>query len=125
MAEACNHKRGGYRGSSAKTHRVFCFGCQECLYECPQTEWKQKQQNMKDEALRGRTERFDISRSGEKITREELREVQSLFPQAIKLHLRQHSAEEFEMTDVERLLQDVVDTVRDKKPEDAKSNPPR
>ena len=39
--------------------------------------------------------------------------MQTLFPQAIKLHLRQHPSEEFEVRDVERLLQDVIDTIRD------------
>ena len=59
--ETCQHVNTDSRGSSSATHRVHCKDCGQCVYECPQSEWRQ-QNETRGNLLRGRTERIDFSR---------------------------------------------------------------
>ena len=100
------------RGSSSATHRVHCKDCGQCVYECPQSEWRQ-QNETRGNLLRGRTERIDFSRGGERVTRSEVSELIHSFPQALRLFLRQHPDEEFDLHQIEQVLQDCVDLIRE------------
>ena len=62
--------------------------------------------------LRGRTGRIDFSRGGERVTRAEVSELIHSFPQALRLCLRQRPDEEFDLHQIEQVLQDCVDLIR-------------
>ena len=81
--ETCPHENTDVRGSSSSTHRVYCKDCGQYVYECPQSEWRQQQNETRDSLLRGRTERIDFSRGGERVTRTEVSELIHSFPQAL------------------------------------------
>ena len=98
------------RGSSSATHRVYCKDCGQYVYECPQSEWRQEQNEIRGNLLRGRTERIDFSRSGE---RAEVSELIHSFPQALRLFMRQRPDEEFDLHQNEQVLQDCVDLIRE------------
>ena len=53
-------------------------------------------QNGNSSLLRGRTERIDLSRGGEHVTRAETGKILHSFPQALRMFSRQHQDEEFE-----------------------------
>ena len=61
--EACPHENTDARGSSSTTHRVYCKDCGQYVYECPQLEWRQQQNETRSNLLRGRTERIDLKKS--------------------------------------------------------------
>ena len=63
--------------------------------------------------LWGRTERIDFSRGGERVTRAEVSELIHSFPQALRLFLRQRPDEEFDLHQIEQVLQDCVDLIRE------------
>ena len=63
--------------------------------------------------LRGRTERIDFSRGGERVTRTEVSELIHSLPQALRLFLRQRPDEEFDFHQVEQVLQDCVDLIQE------------
>ena len=94
--ETCPHVNTDARGSSSTTHRVYCKDCGQYVYECPQSEWRQQQNETRGNLLRGRTERIDFSRGGERVTRAEVSELIHSFPQALRLFLRQRPDEEFD-----------------------------
>ena len=88
--------------------------CGQYVYECPQSEWRQQQNETRGATLlRGRTERIDFSRGGERVTRAEVSELIHSFPQALRLFLRQRPDEEFDLHQVEQILQDCVDLIRE------------
>ena len=80
--------------------------------ECPQSEWRQQQNETRSNLLRGRTERIDFSR-GDRVTRAEVSELIHSFPQALRLFLRQCPDEEFDLHQFELVLQDCVDFIRE------------
>ena len=111
--ETCQHVNTDARGSSSATHRVYCRDCGQYVYECPQSEWRQEQNEIRGNLLRGRTERIDFSRGGERVTRAEVSELIHSFPQALRLFLRQRPDEEFDLHQIEQVLQDCVDLIRE------------
>ena len=111
--ETCPHENTDARGSSSTTHRVYCKDCGQYVCECPQSEWRQQQNETRGNLLRGRTERIDFSRGCERVTRSEVSEMIHSFPQALRLFLRQHPDEEFDLHQVEQVLQDCVDLIRE------------
>ena len=62
-----------------------------------------------DVAQRG----IDVSRGGERVTRAEVSELIHSFPQALRLFLRQRPDEEFDVHQIEQVLQDCVDLIRE------------
>ena len=50
---------------------------------------------------------------GERVTRSEVSELIHSFPQALRLFLRQHPDEEFDLHQIEKVLQDCVDLIRE------------
>ena len=50
---------------------------------------------------------------GERVTRSEVSELIHSFPQALRLFLRQHPDEEFDLHQIEQVLQDCVDLIRE------------
>ena len=111
-SETCPHENADARGSSSTTHRVYCKDCGQYVYECPQSEWRQQQNETRSNLLRGRTERIDFSRGGERVTRAEVSELIHSFPQALRLFLRQRPDEEFDLHQIEQVLQDCVDLIQ-------------
>ena len=111
--ETCPHVNTGARGSSSSTHRVYCKDCGQYVYECPQSEWRQEQNEIRGNLLRGRTERIDFSRGGERVTRAEVSDLIHSFPQALRLFLRHPPDEEFDFHQIEQVLQDCVDLIRE------------
>ena len=111
--ETCRHMNTDARGSSPSTHRVYCKDCGQYVCECPQSEWRQEQNKIRGSLLRGRTERIDFSRGGERVTRAEVSELIHSFPQALRLFLRQRPDEEFDFHQIEQVLQDCVDLIRE------------
>ena len=111
--ETCPHVNTDARGSSSATHRVYCKDCSQYVYECPQSEWRKQQNETRSNLLRGRTERIDFSRGGERVTRAEVSELIHSFPQALRLFLRQRPDEEFDLHQIEQVLQDYVDLIRE------------
>ena len=111
--ETCQHVATDSRGSSSATHRVYCKDCGQYVYECPQSEWRQEQNEIRGNWRRGRTERIDFSRGGERVTRAEVSELIHSFPQALRLFLRQRPDEEFDLHQIEQVLQDCVDLIRE------------
>ena len=111
--ETCQHVDTDSRGSSSATHRVCCKDCGQYVYECPQSEWRQEQNEIRGNLRRGRTERIDFSRGGERVTRAEVSELIHSFPQALRLFLRQRPDEEFDLHQIEQVLQDCVDLIRE------------
>ena len=101
------------RGSSSATHRVYCKDCRQYVCECPQSEWRQEQNEIRCNLLRDRTERIDFARFGERVTRAEVSELIHCFPQALRLFLRQRPAEEFDHHQIEQVLQDCVELIRE------------
>ena len=101
------------RGSSSATHRVYFKDCGQYVYECPQSEWRQEQNETRGYLLRGRTERIDFSRGGQRVTRAEVSELIHSFPQALRLFLRQRPDEEFDLHQIEQVLQNCVDLIRE------------
>ena len=87
--------------------------CGQNVYECPQSEWRQQQNETWGNLLRGRTERIDFSRGGERVTRAEVSELIHSFPRALRLFLRQRPDEEFDLHQIEQVLQDCVDLIRE------------
>ena len=88
--QTCQHVNTDSRGSSSATHRVYCKDCGQYVYECPQSEWRQEQNefpSIRDNLLRGRRERIDFSRGGERVTRGEVSELIHCFPQALRFLL--------------------------------------
>ena len=75
--------------------------------------WRQQQNETRSNLLRGRTERIDFSRGGERVTRAEVSELIHSFPQALRLFLRQRPDEEFDLHQIEQVLQDCVDLIRE------------
>ena len=111
--ETCPHVNTDARGSSSTTHRVYCKDCGQYVYECPQSEWRQQQNETWGNLLRCRAERIDVSRGGERVTRAEVSELIHSFPQALRLFLRQRPDEEFDVHQIEQVLQDCVDLIRE------------
>ena len=111
--ETCQHVNTDARGSSSATHRVYCRDCDQYVYECPQSEWRQEQNEILGNLLRGRTDRIDFSRGGERGTRAEESELIHSSPQALRLFLRQRPDEEFDLHQIEQDLQDCVDPIRE------------
>ena len=105
--ETCHHVNTDSRGSSSATHRVYCKDCGQYVSECPQSEWRQEQNEIRSNLLRGRTERIDFSRGGERVTRAEVSELIHSFPQALR------PDEEFDLHQIEQVLQDCVDLIRE------------
>ena len=97
LPKTCPHENIDARGSSSTTHRVYCKDCGRYVYECPQSEWRQQQNETRGNLLRGRTERIDFSRGGERVTKAEVSELIHSFPQALRLFLRQRPDEEFDL----------------------------
>ena len=112
-SETCPHVNTDARGSSSSTHRVYRKDCGQYVYECHQSEWKQQQDETRSNLLRGRTERIDFSRGGERVTKAEVSELIHSFPQSLRLFLRQRPDEEFDLHQIEQVLQDYVDLIRE------------
>ena len=102
--EICPHVNTDARGSSSTTHRVYCKDCGQYVCECPQSEWRQQQNETRGNLLRG---------GGERVTRAEVSELIHRFPQALRLFLRQRPDEEIDFHQIEQVLQDCVDLIRE------------
>ena len=102
--ETCQHVNTDARGSSSATLRVYCKDCGQNVYECPQSEWRQQQNETRGNLLWGRTERIDFSRGGKRVTRAEVSELIHSFTQALRLFLRQRPDEEFDLHQIEQGL---------------------
>ena len=81
--ETCQHVNTDARGSSSATHRVYCRDCGQYVYECPQSEWRQEQNEIWGNLLRGRTERIDFSRGGERVHESRSKRTHPQFPSSV------------------------------------------